>query len=51
MRADREREARLQAEARAEDERARADRAREARLRAEARARELEARLGGIGDQ
>ena len=38
--ADREREARLQAEARAEDARARAD-------RAEARARELEARLGG----
>ena len=54
LRADREREARLQAEARADRARearlqaeARADRAREARLQAEARARELESRLGG----
>ena len=44
LRADREREARLQAEARAEDERARADRAREARLQAEARAADARAR-------
>ena len=65
VRADRERDARLRAEVRAErsdaraeraevrveDERVRADRERDRAERAEAWARELAARLGGIGDQ